>query len=62
MAWSICILTVEGYARLAELEKVATDSSQAFVAMWFDDSMNDVYENGIKPGIEDVGIQSAPNR
>ena len=36
------VLTIEGYARLAELEKVATDSSQAFVAMWFDDSMNNV--------------------
>ena len=31
------ILTVEGYARLAELDNVATDSSQGFVAMWFDD-------------------------
>ena len=40
-----CTLTVDGYARLAELEKVAIDSSQAFVAMWFDDSMKDTYEN-----------------
>ena len=55
-----CALTVEGYARIAELEKVATDSSQAFVAMWFDDSMNDTYENGIKPGIEDAGYNPLP--
>lgn len=54
----ICRLTVDGYARLAELEKVAPDSSQAFVAMWFDDSMKDTYENGIKPGIEDVGYKA----
>ena len=47
-------LTVEGYARLADLEKVAVNSSQAFVAMWFDDSMKDTYEIGIKPGIEDA--------
>ena len=54
----LCVLTVEGYARLAELEKVAVDSSQAFVAMWFDDSMSDVFESGIKPGIEDAGYEA----
>ena len=54
------ILTVEGYARLAELEKIAVDSSQAFVAMWFDDSMKYAYENGIKPGIEDAGYEPLP--
>ena len=53
----LCVLTVEGYARLAELEKVATNSSQAFVAMWFDDSMKEVYEIGIRPGIEDAGYE-----
>ncbi len=54
------ILTVEGYARLAELENVATDLSQAFVAMWFDESMDNAYENGIKPGIEDAGYEPLP--
>ena len=53
----ICKLTVDGYARLAEMEKVAPDSSQAFVAMWFDDSMKDTYENGIKLGIEYAGFK-----
>ena len=52
------ILTVDGYTHLAELEKVTTDSSQAFVAMWFDDSMNDVYENGIEIGIRDAGYEA----
>ena len=52
------ILTVEGYARLAELDNVATDSSQGFVAMWFDDSMKDTYEIGIRPGIEDAGYEA----
>ena len=51
-------ITVEGYARLAELDNVATDSSQAFVAMWFDDSMSDVYENSVRPGIEDAGYEA----
>ena len=33
-------------------------SRQAFVAMWFDDSMNDVYRDGIKPAIEDAGYEA----
>ena len=51
-------LTVEGHAHLEELERRATDSSQAFVAMWFDDSMENVWENGIKRGIEDAGYKA----
>ena len=53
-----CELTVEGYTRLAELEKRDTQSSRAFVAMWFDKSMDDLWENGIKPGIEDAGYEA----
>ena len=32
-----------------------TDSARAFVAMWFDCSMNDVYDHAIEPAIEDAG-------
>jgi len=46
-----------GYARLAELEGTNIGSSQAFVAMWFDASMNKAYENGIKLAIEDAGYK-----
>lgn len=53
-----CGLTVEGYTRLAELEKRDTQSSRAFVAMWFGKSMEDLWENGIKPGIEDAGYEA----
>ena len=53
-----CELTVEGYTRLAELEKRDTQSSRAFVAMWFDKSMDDLWEKGIKPGIEDAGYEA----
>jgi len=49
------IITVEGYTRLAELATKHVNSSQGFVAMWFDDSMTEAYENGIGPGIEDAG-------
>ena len=47
-------LTVAGYERIAEL-RVNLDSSQAFVAMWFDDSMDQAFENGIVPAIEEAG-------
>ena len=48
-------LTIEGYVHLAKLERTATDSSQVFVAMWFDDSTTAAWEDGIKPAIENTG-------
>ena len=52
------ILTVKGYARLAELEKTNAESSKGFVAMWFDDSTQKAWEEGIKLGIEDAGYEA----
>jgi hypothetical protein len=49
-------VTVEGYGRLAALESVSTSSAQAFVAMWFDDTMNSAYEQGIHPAILETGF------
>lgn len=49
------MLRPPGFARLAELDGNNAGSKQAFVAMWFDDSMHDAYENGIRPAIEDAG-------
>ncbi len=49
-----CTITVPGHAQVAEQAR-KTDSSQCFVAMWFDDSMDDVYEKGIKKAVEDCG-------
>lgn len=48
-------LTVSGIAKLEEFKTNTVDSSQAFVAMWFHDSMNVAWEQGIKPGIEHAG-------
>lgn len=50
----LCRVEVPGYARI---EEIATnpDSSQCFVAMWFDDSMNDVYEKGFRAAIAAAG-------
>ena len=51
------LVTVDGFARIADaIEEV--DSSQAFVAMWFDPSLNDLYERGIKPGVEAAGYRA----
>ena len=51
------LVTAEGHARIAELA-TSTDSAQAFVAMWFDPSMNEVYERAIKPAIEGAGYDA----
>lgn len=51
------VLTAEGYGRISEISKRNTDSSQVFVAMWFDDSMKDAWEQGIEPGIRDAGYR-----
>lgn len=48
-------LTVEGHVRLAELEAAHTPSSKAFVAMWFDDSMSEAWDQAIAPAVRDAG-------
>lgn len=47
-------VTVEGHTRIAEREE-NVDSTQAFVAMWFHESMKPAYEEGIRPAIEAAG-------
>ena len=50
-------LTVAGYQRIAE-QRANPDSSQVFVAMWFDKSMTEAYEAGIEPAIKEVGYKA----
>ncbi|MCY4653730.1 MAG: hypothetical protein OXC95_11275 [Dehalococcoidia bacterium] len=50
-----CVVEVAGYS-LIEQSATNPDSSQCFVAMWFDDSMNEVYRNGIEPAIRAAGF------
>lgn len=52
-----CLLTFEGYARLAEIQETKKDSSRGFMAMWFDDTMDQVWKKGFKPGIEKAGYE-----
>ena len=48
-------ISVEGYAHLAELDAVNSESDQAFVAMWFDKAMSSAWKEGIEPAIEEAG-------
>ena len=47
-------LTVSGYHRITE-ERNDLISSQAFIAMWFDDSMDEAFDNGVRLAVEDAG-------
>ena len=54
---SAYVVEVEGYSKV-ETILGSTASNQAFVAMWFDASMDDAYENGIAPAIESAGFSA----
>jgi nucleoside 2-deoxyribosyltransferase len=49
-------MTVAGHSRIEE-QAINADSSQAFVAMWFNDSMDEAYEEGIAPAIREAGYK-----
>ncbi len=51
-----CVVTMKGYSYLDNQSR-KTDSRKIFVAMWFDDSMNDAYFQGFGPGIQEVGFE-----
>jgi hypothetical protein len=48
-------LTLDGWKRVLELNRVGRRTNQAFVAMWFDTSMNSLYDEGIKPALVETG-------
>lgn len=50
------MVTVAGHSMLEE-RRVQPDSAQAFIAMWFDPSMGEVREKGIKAGVQDAGYK-----
>ena len=50
------IVSVEGYTQIAEQAR-NKESSQVFVAMWFDSHTNDVYDNGIRPAVLETGYE-----
>ena len=50
-------VTIDGHSHIADVE-TNVDSSQAFVAMWFDQSMNGAYNRGIRAAIENTGYKA----
>lgn len=51
---TLIIITPRGWNRVAELERgTYSNYKQAFVAMWFDKTMNEAWEKGFKPVIEE---------
>ena len=51
-----CTVTVDGYTEIAR-RPPPTESSQAFVAMWFHSSMDEAYWQGIEPAIRAAGYE-----
>jgi hypothetical protein len=51
-------LTGRGFSRIDDLDSAGANTDQAFVAMWFSDEMNNVFENGIVPALESVGYKA----
>jgi nucleoside 2-deoxyribosyltransferase len=52
---TIFFLTTKFWEIVENLQKKEVGNKRAFVAMWFDESMNDYYKNGVKKAIEDAG-------
>lgn len=51
----VCEILPHGYIRLDELKRKISNSSHGFVAMWFDNSLNEIYTNGFEEGIFQAG-------
>lgn len=47
----------QGADRLAKLHNSDINSNQAFVAMWFDERMDEILENGIVRALEETGFK-----
>jgi len=50
-------LTTKFWEVVENLKKEGVDSKRAFVAMWFDGSMNDYYKEGIEKAIDKAGYE-----
>lgn len=49
------LLTPEGFLHLEEMDRSDARNDRVFVAMWFDATLDDAYEHGIKAGIAAAG-------
>lgn len=50
-----CQITATGWEHIDEISKLQPDSNQAFVAMWFNEEIREVYENGLRPALLQTG-------
>ncbi len=50
--------TAQGWLKIDELVRQLPVASQAFVAMWFNESTEAAYTNGIEPAIREAGYQA----
>ena len=51
-------MTAQGYQRLSEVQRTSRESPFVFVAMWFDSSVNQVYDEAIEPAIREAGYKA----
>ena len=51
------LLTVDGCIRIAEIQETKVVSSRGFMAMWFDQSMDKIWQEGFEPGIRKAGYE-----
>jgi hypothetical protein len=49
-------LTAEGWQKIESMARPNPESKQAFVAMWFDQGMDEIFKNGISAIQEDTGF------
>ena len=50
----LCIVIIPRHQRVEQLQ-AEKQTSQCFIAMWFNPSMDEAYERGIKPAVEQAG-------
>jgi hypothetical protein len=56
------MLTMSGWERLEEIKRNGVSSTRCFVAMWFDTSMNEIYDRAFASAILRGWIRSPSDR
>lgn len=51
------VLSFDGWDRFEELNRKVTKKRQGFIAMWFDESMSEIYEKGFRQAVSDCGYE-----
>lgn len=50
-------VTAKGYTRLQEIQRTGKQSDNVFVAMWFDERLQQLYDGAIAPAISEAGYK-----